>query len=377
MTVARLCLADGTCFEGALWGEPGDRIAVGEVVFTTGMTGYQEVLTDPSFRGQIVVMAAPQIGNTGVNAVDPESGPWARSPVHAAGFVVREASALASNHRAEGGLGSYLASSGVAGLTGIDTRRLVTHLRSHGSQNGAIGSAPIDELVAAARAARSMEGLDLVREVTCEHVTRFADGTPAEFRTLERRSAVERPKVVAVDYGAKQNILRSLVDVGFDVTVVPAHTRAQAMLDLGPDGVFLSNGPGDPAVLDHAIATTKDLLGKRPIFGICLGHQILALAVGARTFKLKFGHRGLNQPVLALDTGRVEITSQNHGFAVDVDSLPAGVRPTYRHLNDGTSEGLEVPDANAFSVQFHPEAAPGPHDTLHLFQRFFDRVVSA
>lgn len=377
MTVARLCLADGTCFEGVRWGEPSDRIAVGEVVFTTGMTGYQEVLTDPSFRGQIVVMAAPQIGNTGVNAVDPESGPWASPPIHAAGFVVREASALASNHRAEGELAGYLAGSGVAGLTGIDTRRLVTHLRTHGSQNGAIGSASIDVLVATACGARSMEGLDLVREVTCARSTAFADGTPAEFRTLKGRSAGERPKVVAVDYGAKRNILRSLVDVGFEVTVVPAHTSAEDMLALGPDGVFLSNGPGDPAVLDYAIATTQALLGKLPLFGICLGHQILALAVGARTFKLKFGHRGLNQPVLALDTGRVEITSQNHGFAVDVDSLPAGVRATYRHLNDGTSEGLEVPDANAFSVQFHPEAAPGPHDTLHLFQKFFDRVVSA
>jgi carbamoyl-phosphate synthase small subunit len=376
MTVARLCLADGTCFEGKTIGEHA-AIAVGEVVFTTGMTGYQEVLTDPSFRGQIVVMASPQIGNTGVNAVDPESGPWASPPIHAAGFVVREASALASNHRADQGLPGYLATSSVAGLTGIDTRRLVTHLRTHGSQNGAIGTAPAEELVAAARAARSMEGLDLVREVTCERVTAFTDGTPPEFRTLVARSANERPRVVAIDYGAKRNILRSLVDVGFDVTVVPAHTSAKELLDLGPDGVFLSNGPGDPAVLDHAITTTKDLLGKLPIFGICLGHQILAHAVGARTFKLKFGHRGINQPVLALDSGRVEITSQNHGFAVDVDSLPGGVRPTYRHLNDGTSEGLEVPEANAFSVQFHPEAAPGPHDTLHLFQKFFDRVVSA
>jgi carbamoyl-phosphate synthase small subunit len=377
MTVARLCLAAGTSFEGEALGEPRDAVAVGEVVFTTGMTGYQEVLTDPSFRGQIVVMAAPQIGNTGVNGVDPESGPWAPLPIHAAGFVVREGSPLASNHRAEGSLAGYLARSGVAGLSGVDTRKLVTHLRTHGSQNGAIGTGTVDELVAAARAARSMEGLDLVREVTCEAITPFRDGTPDEFRTLTPRSATERPKVVAVDYGAKRNILRSLVDVGFDVTVVPAHTRAADVLGLGPDGVFLSNGPGDPAVLDHAIATTRDLLGKRPLFGICLGHQILALAVGARTFKLKFGHRGLNQPVLALDTGRVEITSQNHGFAVDVESLPKSARPSYRHLNDGTSEGLEVPEANAFSVQFHPEAAPGPHDTLHLFQRFFDRVVSA
>jgi carbamoyl-phosphate synthase small subunit len=377
LCLARLCLADGTCFEGVALGEPRDEPTVGEVVFTTGMTGYQEVLTDPSFRGQIVVMAAPQIGNTGVNGVDPESGPWARPPIHAAGFVVREASGLASNHRAEASLASYLASSGVAGLTNIDTRRLVTHLRTHGSQNGAIGTGSVDELVAAARAARSMEGLDLVREVTCESITKFGDGTPEEFRTLAPRSAAERPKVVAVDYGAKRNILRSLVDVGFDVTVVPARTGAVDLLALGPDGIFLSNGPGDPAVLDHAIATTRDLLGKRPIFGICLGHQILALAVGARTFKLKFGHRGLNQPVLALDTGRVEITSQNHGFAVDVDSLPKSARPSYRHLNDGTSEGLEVPEADAFSVQFHPEAAPGPHDTLHLFQKFYDRVGRA
>jgi carbamoyl-phosphate synthase small subunit len=368
-TVARLCLADGTVFEGQSFGPL--PTTVGEVVFTTGMTGYQEVLSDPSFRGQIVVMASPQIGNTGANAEDNEA-----STPHAAGLVVREGSDVASSHRASESLAAFLQRHNLTAISGVDTRKLVRHLRTHGSQNGAIGSGDPESLVEAARRARNMEGLDLVGEVSCRVASEFVEHTPGEFRTLFASDS-ERPHVVAIDYGAKQNILRSLVDIGCRVTRVPASFSAAEVLALNPDGVFLSNGPGDPAVLSYAIATTRELLGKKPVFGICLGHQILALAVGARTYKLKFGHRGLNQPVLNLESGRVEITSQNHGFAVDVASLPASAHATYKHLNDGTSEGLSVPDANAFSVQFHPEAAPGPHDTLHLFSAFKQRMLRA
>ncbi|MBL9021272.1 MAG: glutamine-hydrolyzing carbamoyl-phosphate synthase small subunit [Myxococcales bacterium] len=363
---ARLCLADGTVFDGRAFGaDLGGRAVTGEVVFTTGMTGYQEVLTDPSYAGQIVTMTAPQIGNTGVNPEDPESR---TTTPHVAGFVVREASLRTSSWRAAQDLDEYLARQGVVALDGVDTRRLTRHLREHGSQNGAIGDLDAATLTDHARAAPNMVGLDLVRGVTCPAAYAFEAPSPTAFRVLggQARGA----HVVALDLGMKTNILRSFVDLGCRVTVVPATTTAEQVLALSPDGVFVSNGPGDPASVTYAIETVRGLVGKRPLFGICLGHQLLALALGAKTYKLKFGHRGLNQPVLDLTSGRVEITSQNHGFAVDLATLPSGARATHTHLNDGTSEGLEVADARAFSVQFHPEAAAGPHDTLHLFGRF-------
>ncbi len=370
---ARLCLADGTVFEGRAFGAALNGPAVtGEVVFTTGMTGYQEVLTDPSYAGQIVTMTAPQIGNTGVNTADPESR---TEKPHVAGFLVREASLATSSWRSEQDLDGYLAGRGVVALDGIDTRRLTRHLREHGSQNGAIGEIDAATLVDHARAAPSMVGLDLVKGVTCPARYEFSAPSPDGFRVLDRAGA--GPHVVALDLGMKANILRSFVDLGCRVTVAPATTTAEEVLALAPDAVFVSNGPGDPASVTYAIETVRGLLGKRPLFGICLGHQLLALALGAKTYKLKFGHRGLNQPVLDLTTGRVEITSQNHGFAVDLATLPKTARPTHTHLNDGTSEGLEAPDARAFSVQFHPEAAAGPHDTLHLFERFVRMTVSS
>lgn len=361
---AHLVLADGSRFEGVAFGAEG--VSIGEVVFTTGMTGYQEVLTDPSYAGQLVTMTAPEIGNTGTNAVDAESS---TGKPQVAGFIVRNASLLTSNHRAEQALDAYLREHGVVALAGVDTRRLTRHLRDHGAQNGAIGVLSPDELCDRARAAPPMEGLDLVGRVTCRERFPFTTPTPDGYRTLAR-SKNAGARVVALDLGMKRNILRSLVDVGCDVVVVPANTSAADILALSPAGVFLSNGPGDPAAVTYAIDTIRALLGRTPLFGICLGHQLLSLAAGAKTYKLKFGHRGLNQPVKNLATGRVEVTSQNHGFAVDVGSLPAGVTSSYVHLNDGTSEGIDIQGARAFSVQFHPEAAAGPHDTLHLFERF-------
>ncbi len=365
---AHLVLADGTRFEGFAFGAEG--VAVGEVVFTTGMTGYQEVLTDPSYAGQMVAMTAPEIGNTGTNHADCES---TNAKPRVAGFIVRSSSVVASSYRSEEGLDAYLARNGITAIGGVDTRTLTRHIRDHGSQNGAIGELSPSELADRARAAPSMEGLDLVQRVSIDEARAFTENTPVPFRTLAPRTNAGA-HVVAIDMGMKRNILASLVDLGCRVTVVPATTTAAEVLALSPDGVFLSNGPGDPAAVSYAIATVRDLLGKRPMFGICLGHQLLALAAGAQTFKLKFGHRGLNQPVKNLASGRVEITSQNHGFAVEAKTLPAGVESSYVHLNDGTSEGINLPDAKAFSVQFHPEAAAGPHDTLHLFERFVDML---
>jgi carbamoyl-phosphate synthase small subunit len=363
-TKAFLVLADGTVFDGVSYGAPGTT--TGEAVFTTTMTGYQEVLTDPSYTGQIAVMTAPEIGNVGVNAADAES---IDGKPHVAGFVIRSASPVASSWRAEETLEAYLVRHGVVAICGVDTRSLTRHLRDHGSQNAAIGTGSLDALKRLAREAPPMSGLDLVRNVTPSKPYVFTEGR-GEWRVGQSPKPGRQPHVVAVDYGVKKNILRCLVDSGCRVTVVPATMSAADILALGPDGIFLSNGPGDPAAVGYAVETIRSLLGKKPMFGICLGHQLLALALGGKTYKLKFGHRGANQPVKDHATGRIEITTQNHGFCVDLASLPAGVESTHVHLNDGTSEGLSAPALRAFSVQYHPEAAAGPHDSLYLFDRF-------
>ncbi len=370
MTRAYLALADGTIFQGKSFGAEGHT--TGEVVFTTGMSGYQEVLTDPSFTAQLVTMTAVHIGNTGINNEDPES--TTDKPM-AAGFIVREPSPIVSNYRSEQSLGDYLKKHGVVAIGDVDTRTLTRHLRDKGSQNGCIGTGNPDDLVDLARQAPSMEGLDLVTRVTPKKPYAFdetlKDWTP-EVMGQPLVGGSERFKVVALDFGAKRNIFRCLTASGCEVTAVPATHTAEQILAENPDGIFLSSGPGDPAALGYAIETVKNLLGKKPLFGICLGHQLLAQALGGSTYKLKFGHRGLNQPVQDLSTKRVEITSQNHGFVVDVDSLKGKAKSSHLHLNDGTSEGLIAEDARAFSVQYHPEAAAGPHDAFYLFKRFTD-----
>jgi carbamoyl-phosphate synthase small subunit len=365
-----LALADGTLFPGFALGAQG--YALGEAVFTTGMTGYQEVLTDPSYHGQIVTMTAPHIGNTGINPEDPES--FDGLP-QVAGFVFRDPSPVVSNWRSEMSLGDYLERHGIVAIAGVDTRRLTRYLRDHGSQNACIGTGDPSGLVERARAVPSMEGLDLVRRVTPKTAESFDQGFTewnplAQVPSNGAEPLSKSPHVVAIDFGAKRSILRLLVQSGCRVTRVPASMSAAEIEKLAPDGIFLSNGPGDPAPLDYAVTTISELLGKHPMFGICMGHLLLARALGADTYKLKFGHRGLNQPVKDLTTGRIEITTQNHGFCVNVESIGARARSTHLHLNDGTSEGLEVPDAKAFSVQYHPEAAAGPHDSLYLFNRF-------
>ena len=351
-----LALADGTLWPGRAFGAIGDR--TGEICFNTSITGYQEILTDPSYHGQIVVMSQPHIGNYGVNDDDDES-----QRAWLSGFVVREASPVTSNWRATKSLDQYLRERGVVAISDVDTRALVRHIRSVGAQNAALSSVDPqpDRLISLARSAPDMNGLDLAKEVTCEEAWQLAAG---------RRQLAASYDVIAYDYGIKHNILRLLSDHGCRVTVVPAQTSAPDVLALKPDGIFLSNGPGDPAAVTYAIDNIKQLLGRVPIFGICLGHQLLGLALGGRTYKLKFGHRGGNQPVKNLDTNHVEISSHNHGFAVDADSLPQGVVVTHVNLNDNCVEGLRAANLRAFSVQYHPEAAPGPHDAQYLFQQF-------
>ncbi len=363
---ACLALADGTVFSG--WSFGARKITVGEVVFNTCLAGYQEVLTDPSYHRQIVVMTAPQIGNTGINPEDSESDkPWV------AGFVVKENSIVTSSWRATEDLGSFMERQDITGIEGIDTRALTRHIRDRGAQAGAIGTGDVnpDELVDNARAWGTMEGKDLVAEVTPDREYTWEEGP---YHPLTGFSEVDfRFHVVAVDYGIKRNILRELVGKGCRVTVVPAATGAERILSLAPDGVFLSNGPGDPEPVRYAVETVRSLLGNVPVFGICLGHQILGLALGGRTSKLKFGHHGANHPVKDLITEKVEITSQNHGFVVDPDSLVGAgqdVRVTHLNLNDRTVEGIEHLEIPAFSVQYHPEASPGPHDSNYLFDRF-------
>ncbi len=361
---AHLVLADGSVFEGWAMGAPGT--SVGEAVFTTGMTGYQEVLTDPSYCGQIVTMTAPQMGNTGVNHQDRE----AERP-RLAGFAVHALSPLASNWRSQATLDAYLKQHGIVGIFGLDTRAVTRHLRDHGAQMAALGTTGAGALLALAREAPSMTGRDLTLEVTTARVLAWSEAS-GEWGLQPALPA--RWHVVAIDFGIKLNILRCLVDAGCRVTVVPATTSAEQVLAMDPDGVFLSNGPGDPAAVAHGIETVGALIGKRPIFGICLGHQILCLALGGKTYKLKFGHRGLNQPVKDLATGRIEITTQNHGFCVDEKSLAGKCELTHLHLNDGTCEGIRHTGAAAFSVQYHPEASAGPHDARYLFKRFTDSM---
>lgn len=365
---ALLALEDGTLWHGSAFGARGER--TGEVVFNTSMTGYQEVLTDPSYYQQIVVMTASHIGNTGVNLDDDES-----KRTWLAGFAVREISRRVSNWRANASLDDYLCERNVVGISDIDTRGLVRHLRTKGAMRGAISSTDTtaDRLIDLARNSPSMNGADLVKYVSCEESHSWLDPTNDDwFPLATNHQSLITNHVVVYDYGIKHNTLRSLTARGCRVTVVPAQTSAQETLALKPDGVLLSNGPGDPAAVTYAIETVRALLGQLPIMGICLGHQILGLALGGDTYKLKFGHRGGNQPVKNLLTGQVEITSHNHGFAVRAASLPSDVEVTHINLNDQCVEGLRSRDRRAFSVQFHPEAAPGPHDAVELFDEFVD-----
>jgi carbamoyl-phosphate synthase small subunit len=366
---AILALADGTVFEGTSFGAEGET--VGEVVFNTSMTGYQEILTDPSYRGQLVAMTYPEIGNVGVNTEDVESTrPFLQ------GFIVKEYWESPSNWRAQHTLRDYLVQHAVPAIQGIDTRALVRRLRELGAQDAVLSTVDLDSarLVAKAKASPGLIGRDLVREVTCREAYEWNESTwdlDGGYRTAGAASG--RPFVVAYDYGIKRNILRNLVGSGFRVRVVPATTPAHEVLAMQPDGIFLSNGPGDPDVGPYA-GIVRDLIGQRPIFGICLGHQMLGLALGGRTYKLKFGHHGGNQPVLDRTTGKVEITAQNHGFAVDIDSLGPDVELTHVNLNDQTVEGLAHRTLPLFSVQYHPESSPGPHDASYLFQRFLSMI---
>ena len=381
---ALLALEDGTVFHGVAFGAP--VTVTGEVCFNTGMTGYQEILTDPSYHGQIVTMTAPQIGNTGTNEFDDQSRhPWVSA------FVVRELSESFSSWRATGSLDAYLAGHGIPGISEVDTRRLTRHIRTAGAMRGAVASeiTDADELIDIARAAPGLVGRDLAGEVTVDQpyewnadllATRaeygYAAGREREYSTsallAERRGEVRR--IAAYDFGLKQNILDLLVASGSDVTVLPATTPAEEVLSAGYDGVFLSNGPGDPEPVTYAVEAVAELLGRVPVFGICLGHQILGLALGARTYKLPFGHRGGNHPVKRTDHPRVEITCQNHGFAVDLESIEiTGAHLTHVNLNDATVEGLAV-DGAAFSVQYHPESGPGPHDSRYLFEQFHNLI---
>jgi carbamoyl-phosphate synthase small subunit len=375
---ATLALEDGTWYRGVAAGASGETR--GEVVFNTSMTGYQEVLTDPSYAGQIVTMTAPQMGNYGVAPGDAES----QTP-RVAGFIMREASPVASNYRADSSLRDYLVRHNIVAIADIDTRALTRVLRSAGVMRGVIATGQVDpqELVEKARATRHMEGADLVQGVTCSNAfewrdkaSQFGEADHAEFGIEPGRRAKTRLRVAAYDFGIKYNILRRLDAYGCDVHVFPAGASAAELTAIEPDGIFLSNGPGDPAALPYAIGNVRELVNTAdvPIFGICLGHQVLGLAVGAETFKLKFGHRGANHPVKELESGKVEITSQNHGFAVKPESLPADVKVTHLNLYDGTVEGFRHTTKPIFSVQYHPEASPGPHDADYLFAQFVESM---
>ena len=366
---AKLALEDGTVFTGRAFGADGE--VDGEVCFNTSMTGYQEILTDPSYRGQIVTMTYPEIGNYGVNTEDVES-----CKPHLSGFVVRQRSRVASNFRADGELHGYLSRHGILGIEGIDTRALVRRIRIHGALKGVLSTIDPDDasLVAKAVASPGLVGRDLAREVMPEEPINWDEPLSpwATMIPVEKKAELpaDAPHVVALDYGMKWNIARHLFEMGCRVTILPGTATADDVIGLKPDGVFLSNGPGDPEPIEYAHEAIHELLGKKPIFGICLGHQLLSLASGAKTFKLKFGHRGANQPVMNNATGRVEITCQNHGFAVDGDTLPDHLEVTHVNLNDQTIEGVRHLKHPAFSVQYHPEASAGPHDSSYLFEQF-------
>ena len=360
-----LVLSNGLTFKGRLRGA--QKPTSGEVIFNTALTGYQEILTDPSYCGQIITMTYPQIGNYGINLEDAES-----RGLFANGMIVKELSRVVSNWRSNGDLDSYLADKGLTLLEGVDTRALVTALRDQGAVPGLIAPADGADLEALKREAQTlpgMEGRNLAREVSIDKAYPWAGNGKV--------AGQAKFKVIAYDFGIKYNILRSMVDLGMDVEVVPFDHPAEATLAAKPDGVFLSNGPGDPEPVIEGVAAVKEILGKLPIFGICLGHQILSIALGGNTYKLKFGHHGGNHPVMNLDTKAIEITSQNHGFAVEESTLPDTVRVTHRNLNDQTVEGIESSVYPAFSVQYHPEAAPGPHDSRYLFERFADLMTAA
>lgn len=368
---ALLALEDGLIFEGESFGWEGETF--GEVVFNTSLVGYQEILTDPSYKGQIVVMTYPHIGNYGINLEDEESShPWLE------GFVIKELSPVTSNFRSQMRLDEYLQKHKIAGIQGVDTRKLTKHLRDHGAKKGGISTLELDpkRLVKKVKDSPDMVGADWVKAVTCKAPYDFNESLLSGYVWPDQ--IAPRPRsysVVCIDGGIKRNILRKLNQHGFQVKVVPATTSAEEILSHKPDGVFLSNGPGDPAAVTYLIETTRRLIGKIPIFGICLGHQILGLALGGKTYKLKFGHRGGNHPVMDLFTKKIEITSQNHGFAVDMDSLPKDeIELTHINLNDKTLEGLRHRKYPVFSVQYHPENSPGPHDSDYLFERFYAMV---
>jgi carbamoyl-phosphate synthase small subunit len=382
---AILALSDGRVFQGVGFGAEGE--VIGEVVFNTSMTGYQEILTDPSYEGQLVAMTYPEIGNVGVNPEDVES----RRPF-LKGFIVKNYTPKPSNWRAAQPLHDFMKTNGIVGIEGIDTRALVRHLRDHGAQEAIIstlGGNP-ESLVAKAKASPGLVGIDLVREVTCSDAYDWNQGMwQLEEGYKQRDASKPKPKrkgkgsftspafsVVAYDYGIKYNILRNLAEAGCRVKVVPAATPAEDVLAMKPDGIFLSNGPGDPDAVPYAKENVGKLIGKKPIFGICLGHQVMGLALGGKTYKLKFGHHGGNQPVMDLTTHKVEITAQNHGFAVDADSLKGAVEVTHLNLNDNTVEGLAHRELPIFSVQYHPESSPGPHDADYLFKRFTDMMAN-
>lgn len=369
-----LLLEDGTAFQGRLFGAP--KKGFGEVVFNTALTGYQEVLSDPSYAGQIVVMTAAQVGNYGITPEDNEC-----EKLWLSGFVIRELSGITSSHRSERSLNDFLEASGVAAIDDLDTRALTLHLRHHGAMRGVIAPAGDakklrDEVLASPK----MEGLDLVKEVSCARAYDFTAGYESEFadKLALPPFSGKRIRCAAIDYGAKKNILRCLVQAGFTVRVFPARASLEEILAWNPEAAFLSNGPGDPAALPHEIGVVKGLIGRKlPIFGICLGHQLLTWAMGGKTYKLKFGHHAVNHPVKELATGKVEITSQNHGFATDPASLPADVEVTHMNINDNTVSGIRHKTLPVFGVQYHPEASPGPHDSLHLFKRFYAMAENA